>query len=368
MIYHSGWVYILKNKAFGTLLIKIGEAKDYDLIIRVGGLDNTSLPFPFEVLRAIWVISSFEIEHDLHRIFKDIRVSNGKDRKREFFQFTPGSFDQLMAIMDSYVRMGAIEWDPKKNYMPSDLPGNHYISEHNKKMQLIEATSKALSAEVQKLAQGSTRERVQEDEEEEQIIQMTCASPPTACASETLLHSYETLSASSLRRGRPGFRLESFEQLSVAANQKAPRVEPVRQDRTQYSFESCIDCSKVSKFIDDVHLHLETGEVVPLELIPIGDGKFKNVKTQEVFNGPAEAAKNHSTQMAYNKAYEEKVFHTLKQRDNNVKKPHGKTYPTYEWQYYWKYVDLDGHTKPINEIIIKKPIIPRPRGAKKIAV
>lgn len=332
MIYHSGWVYILKNKAFGTLLIKIGEAKDYDLIIRVGGLDNTSLPFPFEVLRAIWVISSFEIEHDLHRIFKDIRVSNGKDRKREFFQFTPGSFDQLMAIMDSYVRMGAIEWDPKKNYMPSDLPGNHYISGRNKKMQLIEATSKALSAEVQKLAQGSMRERVQEDEEEEQIIQ------------------------------------ESFEQLSVAANQKVPRVKPVRQDRTQYSFESCIDCSNVSRIKLDDHLHLETGEVVPLELIPIGDGKFKNVKTQEVFDGPAEAAKNHSKQMAYNKAYTEKVFHTLKQRDKNEKKPHGKTYPTYMWQRVWQYVDLDGLIKPIDEIMIKKPIIPRPRGAKKIDV
>ena len=197
----------------------------------------------------------------------------------------------------------------------------------------MEATAKAISAEVQKLA-GSTQERVQEEDE----------------------HGIQ----------------ESFEQLCVAAKQKsprqkAPRPEPVRQDRTQYGFEACIDCSKVSKIILNNRLHLETGEVVPLELIPIGDGKFKNVNTQEVFDEPAHAARIHCKQMAY-LTFRGRAFHTLDQQSKGIKTPHGKSYRNYDWQEYWEYVDLDGLNHPIEDIKRKKPIIPRPRGAKKSAV
>lgn len=322
----AGFIYVLMNPAFKDLLYKVGLGKDYDFNIRPDSLyaGNTSVPLKFQILRIIWVMDVRKVEKYLHDLFKDIRVNED----REFFQFTPETYRQLMQHMDTMIVVGgAIELDPKKTYMPSELPGNHYPSVNNKRMQLMEATAKALSAEVKKLEQ----EPEQKDEQAQDLQSVQ----------------------------------ESFELLNLSGKPKSTRAkpEPVKPDRAQYSFESNIDCSNVSRIKLDDRLHLETGVVVPLELIPTGDGKFKDIHTQEIFDEPAKAASKHSERMAY-LTFRGDAFHTLEQREKNKQTPHSELYRSYAWQRCWNYVDLTGQTRQIKDIIREKPKINRTRIVK----
>ncbi|MFW2331826.1 MAG: GIY-YIG nuclease family protein [Nitrospinota bacterium] len=76
-------MYILINEAMpGYIKVGFTEA---GLIDRIKGLDNTSLPLPFECFYAAQVEDSKRVERLLHDAFADQRVRNN----REFFEVDP---------------------------------------------------------------------------------------------------------------------------------------------------------------------------------------------------------------------------------------------------------------------------------------
>ena len=76
-------VYVVTNEAMPGL-IKIGRTND-DLAIRIRGLNNTSVPLPFELYFACEVKDAAFVEAQLHEAFDDHRVS----KNPEFFRFAP---------------------------------------------------------------------------------------------------------------------------------------------------------------------------------------------------------------------------------------------------------------------------------------
>ncbi len=75
-------VYCLTNPAMPGY-VKIGTTKN--LTQRLGQLDNTSTPLPFECIYAVEVDDPSRIEHLLHDTFADVRTR----RTREFFEVSP---------------------------------------------------------------------------------------------------------------------------------------------------------------------------------------------------------------------------------------------------------------------------------------
>ena len=76
-------VYIVVNEAMPGL-VKIGRT-NANLAERVRGLNNTSVPLPFELFHASEVANSQFVENNLHEAFGDHRVS----KTREFFRLLP---------------------------------------------------------------------------------------------------------------------------------------------------------------------------------------------------------------------------------------------------------------------------------------
>lgn len=76
-------VYVVTNEAMPGL-IKIGRTTD-DLAARIRGLNNTSVPLPFELYFACEVQDFAFVEAQLHEAFGDHRVS----KNREFFRLAP---------------------------------------------------------------------------------------------------------------------------------------------------------------------------------------------------------------------------------------------------------------------------------------
>ena len=80
----EGIVYILTNAAMPGF-IKIGLTQQDDVSLRVKGLDNTSLPLPFECYFSARVPDCRKLERTLHFVFGEKR-----DRlNREFFTASP---------------------------------------------------------------------------------------------------------------------------------------------------------------------------------------------------------------------------------------------------------------------------------------
>ncbi len=75
-------VYVLINEAMPDL-VKIG--KTTDLEGRIRGLDNTSIPLPFECFYAARVADPDFVERQLHDAFGDHRIRSN----REFFRIAP---------------------------------------------------------------------------------------------------------------------------------------------------------------------------------------------------------------------------------------------------------------------------------------
>ena len=76
-------IYVVTNEAMPGL-IKIGRTND-DLATRIRGLNNTSVPLPFELYYACEVKDFAFVETQLHEAFGDHRVS----KNREFFRLAP---------------------------------------------------------------------------------------------------------------------------------------------------------------------------------------------------------------------------------------------------------------------------------------
>jgi len=77
----NGYVYIMSNPAFKETIYKIGQTSKKDINERRKGLDNTSVPLPFEVEILIPHHAPAELENYLHKKFKKYRLRN----RREFF-------------------------------------------------------------------------------------------------------------------------------------------------------------------------------------------------------------------------------------------------------------------------------------------
>lgn len=94
----TGIVYILTNAAMPGY-IKIGMTQQDDVASRVKGLDNTSLPLPFECYFSARVPDCRRLERTLHFVFGDKRARGN----REFFTAAPDlvkAIIELVAIED----------------------------------------------------------------------------------------------------------------------------------------------------------------------------------------------------------------------------------------------------------------------------
>jgi T5orf172 domain len=86
-----GIVYILTNQAMpGLVKIGITESNVED---RIKGLDNTSVPIPFECFYAAQVSDAAKVERAIHEAFGDNRLR----KSREFFRISP---DKPKAIVE----------------------------------------------------------------------------------------------------------------------------------------------------------------------------------------------------------------------------------------------------------------------------
>jgi len=88
----EGFVYILTNEAMPGY-VKIGLTEQNDVATRVRGLDNTSIPVPFECYFAARVPDCRRLERTLHFVFGEKRSR----RNREFFTIDP---DLAKAIIE----------------------------------------------------------------------------------------------------------------------------------------------------------------------------------------------------------------------------------------------------------------------------
>lgn len=78
---NTGYIYILSNQAMPSLY-KIGMTCNQDITQRMSSLQNSGVPFPFDLEFAIKVENVEKVEKLLHEAFGEHRVNP----KREFFQ------------------------------------------------------------------------------------------------------------------------------------------------------------------------------------------------------------------------------------------------------------------------------------------
>lgn len=86
-------VYILTNKAMPNL-VKIGKTED--LILRMKGLYQSGVPFPFECVYAARVVDAAKVEKSLHFAFSKYRVNEN----REFFDIEPAQAAAILELLE----------------------------------------------------------------------------------------------------------------------------------------------------------------------------------------------------------------------------------------------------------------------------
>ena len=91
-------IYALTNPAMPNL-VKIGKTESQDPQVRMDQLYNTSVPLPFELVRAIRVQDEDAVEKKIHAVFSSSRVNP----KREFFEV---SLEQVTHLFDLIVSAG----------------------------------------------------------------------------------------------------------------------------------------------------------------------------------------------------------------------------------------------------------------------
>lgn len=92
-------IYALTNPAMPNL-VKIGKTESQDPQVRMDQLYNTSVPLPFELVRAIRVQDEDAVEKKLHAVFSNSRINP----KREFFEI---SLEQVKHMFDLIVSDGS---------------------------------------------------------------------------------------------------------------------------------------------------------------------------------------------------------------------------------------------------------------------
>ena len=92
-------IYALTNPAMPNL-VKIGKTESQDPQVRMDQLYNTSVPLPFELVRAIRVQDEDAVEKKIHAVFSNSRINP----KREFFEI---SLEQVKHMFDLIVSDGS---------------------------------------------------------------------------------------------------------------------------------------------------------------------------------------------------------------------------------------------------------------------
>lgn len=91
-------VYALTNPTMPNL-VKIGKTESPDPQLRMDQLYNTSVPLPFELVRAVRVKDGVAVEKKIHAVFSSSRINPS----REFFEV---SVEQVQALFDLFVMFG----------------------------------------------------------------------------------------------------------------------------------------------------------------------------------------------------------------------------------------------------------------------
>lgn len=95
----AGYVYIISNiGAFGKDVLKIGVTRRIDPLDRISELSSASVPFKFDVHALIFSYNAYELETELHNLFKDYRINLVNNRK-EFFKV---SLDKVEDYLKSH--------------------------------------------------------------------------------------------------------------------------------------------------------------------------------------------------------------------------------------------------------------------------
>ena len=108
----EGIVYILTNAAMPGF-IKIGLTQQDDVSLRVKGLDNTSLPLPFECYFSARVPDCRKLERTLHFVFGEKRAR----LNREFFTASP---DLAKAIIELVAIQNVTPTDADQDITPEE--------------------------------------------------------------------------------------------------------------------------------------------------------------------------------------------------------------------------------------------------------
>jgi len=108
----EGIVYILTNAAMPGF-IKIGLTQQDDVSLRVKGLDNTSLPLPFECYFSARVPDCRKLERTLHFVFGEKRAR----LNREFFTASP---DLAKAIIELVAIQNVTPSDADQDITPEE--------------------------------------------------------------------------------------------------------------------------------------------------------------------------------------------------------------------------------------------------------
>jgi hypothetical protein len=99
----SNIIYILINESMPDL-VKIGRT-DRTIEQRIKGLDNTSVPLPFQCFYAAEVNNAELVERRIHKVFLDKRLRGS----REFFRLDPDQAVQAIKLAE----ISTIEVTPK---------------------------------------------------------------------------------------------------------------------------------------------------------------------------------------------------------------------------------------------------------------
>lgn len=112
-----GTVYVISNVgSFGKDVYKIGMTRRTDPQERVDELGVASVPFPFDVHAFIATDDAPQLEHELHKIFKDQKINAEAVQGREFYRVDLESIKSKVRALG----YGRVRW--------VDLPAERYIN------------------------------------------------------------------------------------------------------------------------------------------------------------------------------------------------------------------------------------------------
>lgn len=88
-----GYVYIIKNKSFGGNIHKVGLTRNINVECRMKTLNNTSIPFPFEICAVIFSPDVVTAEREIHEVLNQYLLN------KEFFDV---DFKTIIKLIKKY--------------------------------------------------------------------------------------------------------------------------------------------------------------------------------------------------------------------------------------------------------------------------